>query len=385
MINLPLVPAGVHYQASRLKGKPTTWYVYAWRGGPQVAKIQSEAKPQLAPEILREINECIQLRDNISRDDVDPAAETTPLEWLVRTWQSDPDWKKRLGEGTKKNYEHELKGIIERWGLTPLILFYDERMTSEVYAWRDNRRSTPRAADKGISVLRQLLKFGSKLVGSCVDITRGIPTLYDPNCRANIIWTDGEIDCFVEVALANGKPELAYVIRLAALTGMRRSDLITVCRAHVREHEIIKTARKIVEGHASQILVPTFSRLAALLLELRKVPRAKNVNTLLVNASGSRWDDDHLTHEFGKIRTLANINHLDRDTPNRRPKLIAKTLHDVRGTFATKLMTEALLSDAEVASVMGWEVNEVHSIRRAYVDDKARMQGLAARMRRSPR
>lgn len=44
-----------------------------------------------------------------------------------------------------------------------------------------------------------------------------------------------------------------------------------------------------------------------------------------------------------------------------------KHLHDVRGTFATRLIL-AGLADAEVADVMGWSVEQVSGIRRSYVD-----------------
>lgn len=44
-----------------------------------------------------------------------------------------------------------------------------------------------------------------------------------------------------------------------------------------------------------------------------------------------------------------------------------KHLHDVRGTFATRLIL-AGLADADVAEVMGWPLERVSGVRRTYVD-----------------
>lgn len=45
----------------------------------------------------------------------------------------------------------------------------------------------------------------------------------------------------------------------------------------------------------------------------------------------------------------------------------AKHLHDVGGTFCTKLIL-ANVTDKEAADVMGWSANQVAGIRRVYVD-----------------
>jgi integrase len=255
-------------------------------------------------------------------------------------------------------------------------------MITKVYEWRDGRRKTPRSADIGITVLRELLNFGRPRVGSTVDITQGIKPLYKPNARPEIIWTDPEIERFIKIAHEQGKPELADVLRLAALTGMRRSSLISVEKGHVRDQAIVHRARKVVRGHRRLVVIPTFKRLARLIHELRCSNRKPGVKVLLTNASGDRWDGDHLTHQFEIIRDLANIKHIDRDTPNRKPKVIKKTLHDVRGTFATRLMTETDLSDTQVAEIMGWDPRKVQNIRRAYVKHDAYMQALGARIQR---
>lgn len=58
-------------------------------------------------------------------------------------------------------------------------------------------------------------------------------------------------------------------------------------------------------------------------------------------------------------------------------------LHDARGTFATKLMTETDLTDQEVAGMMGWSQEEVSSIRHVYVDQRKDDVALGPKMRRA--
>ena len=79
---------------------------------------------------------------------------------------------------------------------------------------------------------------------------------------------------------------------------------------------------------------------------------------------------------FNRIRDEAAICHRDEETG----KDVAKHLHDVRGTFCTKLMTEANLTDAQVAEVMGWSPDKVANIRRAYVNPVNVVLALGRRM-----
>ena len=60
----------------------------------------------------------------------------------------------------------------------------------------------------------------------------------------------------------------------------------------------------------------------------------------------------------------------------------AKHLHDIRGTFATKLMTlpDGGLSDSQIAMTMGWSESQVSAIRKRYVDEAAIIVAIATRI-----
>ncbi|MEJ7933292.1 hypothetical protein WG907_03365 [Sphingobium sp. AN558] len=62
--------------------------------------------------------------------------------------------------------------------------------------WRDERAATARAPDTGITVLRELLKFGRLRGRININVTDGIPRLYKGGDRAAIIWTPEDMEAF---------------------------------------------------------------------------------------------------------------------------------------------------------------------------------------------
>jgi integrase len=60
--------------------------------------------------------------------------------------------------------------------------------------------------------------------------------------------------------------------------------------------------------------------------------------------------------------------------------MTGKTLHDVRGTFATRLM-RAGFADGEIDEILGWETGKSSRIRRRYISRKAVVISAIERMR----
>jgi integrase len=86
-------------------------------------------------------------------------------------------------------------------------------------------------------------------------------------------------------------------------------------------------------------------------------------------------DRRRLWRQLNRIRDLANIVHLDPETGEARKE----HLHDVRGTFATRLIL-AGLTDEEAADTMGWSPEQVATIRRVYVDQARVVVALGERI-----
>lgn len=356
---------GLHYVTKKRPGKPTLHYVYAWRGGPLIARREGGGRPLLTPAEIKAAIEAIE-------SNVKPDSKT--LSALVREWERSPAWK-GLAENTKKTWSSYLRQIDDKWGQTPLTVWNDPRMKAKVVKWRDSRAETPRAADLGVTVLRELLKFGCLHGRVLINVAEGIPTLYRNGQRAEIIWTEEDIDRFAFEAKRQDKLHVLDGLRLCALTGLRREDLVTVSQADVYDHAIVKRALKTSRGRRRMASMPRIPDLDLLLQELDTRYRAEGVTTLLVNSRGQPWSGDGFGGSFNRIRDAAGIVFVDPDTGEKK----RKHLHDVRGTFATRLIL-AGLTDTEVAEVMAWSVEKVSGIRRTYVDQSRTIVAIGQRI-----
>lgn len=359
---------GLHFIRKVRLDKPVLHYFYAWRGGPLIARREGGGKPKLTPTELKAAIQFIEGNE---------APETTSLKSLIRDWEESPEWN-NLARNTQKTWGSQVKKIEERWGQTPLTVWNDIRMKARVVVWRDSRAETPRGADIGVTVLRELLKFGMLRGKVLLNVADGIPRLYHGGNREEIIWTNEDINQFTREANHQNKLPVLDGLRLCALTGLRRADLVSVTRDEVFEHAIIKRAQKESKGRRRTASMPRVPELDELLAELDTRYRADGVNTLLVNSFGKPWTGDGFGGSFNRIRDAAKITHTDPDTGEKR----LKHLHDVRGTFATRLIDNGL-PDADVAEVMAWSVEKVSRIRRIYVDQSCRIMAIGKQIRRS--
>ena len=290
---------GVHFVRSARAGRPIRWYVYAWRGGPQVYRSEERRKPRLTHDVIRAIADALDAR---------APKEPDNLRSVMRDWRSanpdrpsSPEWD-RLADTTKKVWGNALDLIEAKWGDVPLAVFNDPRMKARIVKWRDSRASTPRSADIGVTVLRALLRFGELRGKVHINAASGIPSIYRGGDRAEIIWTEDEIAAFCVKASELGLDHAADGLRLAATTGLRRDDLVSLTWDHVSAFGIRKMAKKRSRGKRRFANVPTLPALYELLDELRGRHRASGVQTVLVDAKGNSWTPDRLTKAVAKVR-----------------------------------------------------------------------------------
>jgi integrase len=164
-------------------------------------------------------------------------------------------------------------------------------------------------------------------------------------------------------------------LRLAAVTGLRREDLVTLTWSQVGEFAIVKKALKISRRKRKRVVIPQTPQLEAMLAELRTRPRREGVDTVLVTNHGKPWTANGFGVGFSAIKNEAGIVHVDEEGSS-----TPKHLHDVRGTFCTMLLTEWDLTDEEAAEIMGWSATRVARIRKVYVDHKRGRCGTGARI-----
>ena len=363
--------AGIH-TVRKLRGtKEPVWYVYAHRGGPQIHRHIGWAPPKLSVGNLRKLVEAADQR--VERR---PGPET--LGSIIKLWRPDsPEWK-NLGANTKKTWSSALDRIELKWGTTPLTVWSNPRMASKVFDWRDSRAITPRAADTGVSVLRALLKFARLRGKVSLNVAEGIPNLYQGGARAEILWTDEDIEAFGRACQALKREHIFDGLRLAAMTGLRRADLVSLTWDEVQESAIVKLAGKVSRKRRHHATMPRIPALDDFLAELKLRKRAEGVNTVLVNGFGRPWTSDGFGTSFNRVRDHANIVHTDPQTGATKKKHV----HDLRGTFCTTLILAGLSSD-EAAEIMGWSPQQVRGIRRSYVDQRHVSVAIGERLRDS--
>lgn len=345
-------PVGVHFVRTG-KWPELRWYIYAWRGGPRIATVESDGKPVLSREQKQAIAEA-------RAQAADPAAHT--LAGLVRDWHRSPEWK-ALAPNTRDTWTPALNRIEAKWADTPLELWNDARMVGKVVAWRDSMAETPRAADIGVTVLARLLEWGRLRARVRVNVAAGVPSLYRGGDRAEIIWTDEDYAAFYRSAMMLDVPQAIDIVDLDQWTGFRAADLAAVNFREVGDEALVRKALKRSRGRRRRAAIPMLQPLHELIEELRTRARKPDVETLLVNSRGEPWTADSLSHIVSRVARHAGLVHREEGEEDRN-----KHLHDIRGTYVTHLC-RAGLTDREIADIVAWSEDSVSRIRKVYVDD----------------
>lgn len=356
---------GVHIVTARKPGKPVRHYIYAWRGGPRIRTVEGGEKPTITKDDVKAIAAALEAARPAPKDTVGG---------LATRYRSSPEWK-ALEASTRDTWGRALDKIEGKWGEVPLRLWCDPRMVTQIVKWRDAMADTPRAADIAVAQLARLLEFGRLRGLVTVNIAGGIPTLYRSAQRAEIIWTDDDFAVWNSHDKVN--QALRDVAALAAQTGLRRADLIGLTWIEIGNVSIARIARKKSRGRRRRVVMPILPTLQQLLDDLKTRRRKDGVDTVLVTSHGTPWSGNGLSGAFGKAIREADLHHVDSDGEKRW-----KHLHDIRGTYATKLMTApgVNLTDAEIGKLMGWSPEQVSEIRTHYVDDAAIVVALGERL-----
>ncbi|WP_343033268.1 tyrosine-type recombinase/integrase [Altericroceibacterium indicum] len=142
---------------------------------------------------------------------------------------------------------------------------------------------------------------------------------------------------------------------IASLTGLRLGDLIRLDWSNVGEKAIIIEKTRKRGGRA---VIPIYT-------ELRKWldQREKREGAVLLNSRQKPWTESGLETVWQR----------------RKPDGFDRTIHDLRGTFATFLALKGL-TDEKIAKIIGWTAKRVCEIRARYVDEARVIIDLAERL-----
>lgn len=331
---------GLHLVNKQTKAG-SRWYVYAWRGGPCLLKTDG-CKPTVTRELLDAQYRAREEHFGRQAEDV---------EWLIDGYKASPAYLGRK-DATKKDYRLWLDRIAERFGTTPVEAFEDWRMRKDVVEWRDGWAHQPRTADKAIVMITTLLNWAVENGRLRQHNCHKIELLYVAD-KSKDIWearhwraVESEKDF---------PPHLMQALRLALHTGLRLGDLVELQWSQVFDKSIVVERTNKRNTRAT---IPMHPPLKALLDEIGR----KN-GAVLLNSRGTQW----------------TANGIGTVWQRKKPAGFDRTIHDLRGTFATSLAAKGL-TDQEIADIVGWKSREIAEIRRRYVNTEQTIIRLAERL-----
>lgn len=334
------VVTGLHIVKKRLPSG-VRYYVYAWRGGPCIYK-QDDTYPVITPTILA--------KQLAAHADKRKAINGVPFNTIVNSYTDSPEYA-GLVPNTRRNYQMWLNRISEKFGDVPIEAFEDRRMRGEILAWRDTFRQTPTSADQAITIMSMLLNWAVDHTLLKTNPASRIKGLNRTN-KADKVWEDHHFQTF---EVSDPPQQLKDAVFLARMTGLRLSSLVAL-----EWNQVFPTAIKIDRGmkRNGRAVIPILPELKAW-LDARPIKEG----AVLRNSRGYQWSASGLGSVFQK----------------KQPEGFDRTMHDLRGTFATRLII-AGLTDEQVAMVLGWTARRIAAIRSRYVDEERVIISLAAKI-----
>lgn len=315
------------------------WYVYAWKGGPCIHRSDN-MRPVIDATIMAKAEQA--RRDSTGKRHFDT------LDEIIDMYRAAPEYAK-LRDSTKKDYRLWLDRISTKWGYASLEAFEDRMMRKDIIAWRNGWAAQPRTADKAAAMMSTLLAFGVDNGLLAINVAADIKHLHHVD-KSDEIWERHHMRAFAR------KPKhLRNALLLAGLTGLRLGDLVRLTWEQVGPNSIIvEHTRK----RGARAVIPLLPETRTL---LRRI--GKGTGPILRNSRGEPWTDNGLGTVFQKAK----------------PKGFDRRIHDLRGTFATRLIM-ARLTDDEVAMIMGWTSKRISAIRARYVNSERVVIEIARRL-----
>jgi integrase len=347
LVAVRMLLKGMHWGYRARNDGSRTYYYWAWKNGPQIWK-GDQLPVEIPPD--HPVVAAYQAAHRAQRE----KRAVGFVSGLIVDFKESSDFTE-LADSTRTQWRRWLDRIDDEFGELELAGLDERGFRAEVKRWRDTWRATPRQADYGLQVLVRLLSFAKDRGDIDFNRATGIDRLYTDNQRADLIWTDADIHRVSKAAQTQRERECAFAIRLAALTGLRRGDLVGLLWSQVDAVEIVRPTNKSGGKHVARI--PLLPETRILIDEIKQARAGLKVQpaTVLATGRGQPWKEMDLTHAVSDVSKALQIH---------------RRLHDLRGTFVTRLVL-AGFSDEAIADIVGWSVKVVARLRRTYVSKAA--------------
>ena len=359
---------GVH-RIKRAKANRVFEYWYAWRGGPQILAAQAASVRSLAREVARKAPAAMEAYRAQIKTEKSVADEPT-LFGLITRYLDLMNQDKSLAPRTRTDRRKHLDIVRKELGDLTLTALTSPKARSFLLTWRDKRANTPKTADELLGALSLVMNWAVNRGDLATNPVANFPRIYKVN-RADIIWEPHHL----RTILAQADPPIAAAIRLAAVTGLRKNDLIALPWSAVKENAIVWQTGKS-RGRKSVVLPIT----EAVREVLDSLDRG-GCPTVLATSDGEPWTPPGRGLDSGVQRARDEADAKARETggPQATAGLEGLRFHDLRGTAATSYILAGLPLD-DVATILGWELKRVKEIARRYVTGEAIGLGMIARL-----
>lgn len=345
---------GMWTATKKLADGSVSYYAYAWKGGPLVAKGAGPTKDAARADLER----LLALPDTMAKfaaaretQTIRPAPSVAFVEGLVIAFLKSPEFAK-LKPITRRDYQRYLDAFRNEFGDWRVSLFEDPRIAQDMADWRDNANGA-RTGDLRMAVVSRLFSWARSR-----GLTSGRPTdalerIHKAD-RSDLIWTPEDL---AKLLSASPAP-LQWAVRLAVETGLRKNDLIALPWSAVSDLSI----RWRTSKRGKDTVIPITPALRAVLADIPKLSPV-----ILTSSKKRPWTSTGLDTAFGRARAKAKIEGLH--------------WHDLRGTAVTRLAATRL-TQRDIARIIGWSESKVESIMARYVSADALAAEMLARMSR---
>lgn len=333
MVNVRL--RGVHSVRAKLASGRVATYHYAWKGGPRLSGAPG------SPEFVAAFTKAHESRKTVSGP---------VFRRLIVAFKASPEFT-RLGAHTLRAYRKHLDAIEAEFGDLPIEALDDSKVRRHFMAWRDGMAATPRKADYAVSTLKRVLAWAVDRGEIEHNRADKIGRLHNAD-RSESIWTDDDFTAF----RLHASKELQWAVDLAACTGLRQSDLISLAWSNFDGQSfMVRTSKR-----GKVAIIPATGECRALMGRI-----AKRQAVILTTERGKRpWTADGLRASFSAACKRAKVT---------------RTFHDLRRTAATRLVASGAPA-GQVAMSMGWSEDAVEALKRKYVSRSAVVQSMLANM-----
>lgn len=259
-----------------------------------------------------------------------PATRHVPqgsISWLVNQYQASAKWA-GLADATRMQRRKIFRTITNQSPDVPAMAL----TAADMRRWRDNRASTPAAANNLLKAFSSLYAWGVEMDHVAENPVRGVKHL-PMKKGGHAPWTAEDMRRFRAYWPDDSKPHLALCLLL--FTACRRSDVVKLGRQHVRDGWISFRQTKTGDPVEMPMLQP-----------LAEAIRDCHDMTFLTTQYGGPFKAESFGNWFRKVCNEAGVS---------------KSAHGIRKA-AGALLAEMGCTMSEIAAVLGHSDERTTSI-----------------------